>query len=276
MNRIASLFPMVLVAAGGVWGQSGGARPVFEVASIRLSSPEAHQGNSGIESSPGRIIVQNTRLVQCLAWAYGTPGKISGPDWIFERYDIVAKAGEAVPEAVLKLMLQSLLEERLKLKLRLETIDTRAIVLVVGKGGPKNLRAKESGGSDGNPGGRQYSSPGKLPDGEYEFENWGVQLKGVSLRSLAVWLGNRPPNGVGETVKDETGINGAFDFALSVKDFETTDGSSDARPYDDLKAAAFGYWSRTLEQQYGLKLEYRKVQVEGLVVENGNKIPTEN
>jgi uncharacterized protein (TIGR03435 family) len=46
--------------------------------------------------------------------------------------------------------------------------------------------------------------------------------------------------------------------------------------YEELKSATFDSFARELGKHYGLKLEHRKVRLEGLVIDSGNKIPTEN
>jgi uncharacterized protein (TIGR03435 family) len=43
-----------------------------------------------------------------------------------------------------------------------------------------------------------------------------------------------------------------------------------------MRSAAFTSLTAALEKQLGLRLEHRKVPLESLVVDSGNKIPTEN
>lgn len=79
-------------------------------------------------------------------------------------------------------------------------------------------------------------------------------------------LGGQLPLGVGETVVDGTGIEGAFDITLKV-DTENFFGGRDEFA-DYLKAA--------LDRQFRLKLEQRKMRFDKLVVDRGNRIPAGN
>jgi len=82
-------------------------------------------GGNTVQSTPGGVTIPYIKLVSCLTWAYNYGVKewlISGPDWIYsERYDIDAKATGPVPQAQLKLMVQTLLADRFKLTLHHET-----------------------------------------------------------------------------------------------------------------------------------------------------------
>src|SRR5580698_1221154 len=70
-----------------------------------------------------------------------------GPDWInSERYDIVAKAdGSASGKQMTGPMLQTLLEDRFKLRFHRETKLLPVYELTVAKGGTKLKRSKEGG-----------------------------------------------------------------------------------------------------------------------------------
>jgi uncharacterized protein (TIGR03435 family) len=199
----------------------------------------------------------NAKLLWCLGWAYDVKDwLISGPEWITsERYDIVAKAGRAVPVAQMKLMLRTLLVERFKLVLHHETKEVPVAVLVLDKNGSKNLSpAAETGPPDG-----------PRPVGGKQGPN-SLVYKSVSMSDFAERLGGPPPIGVGERVVDGTGLTGAFDITLKVNS-ESFMGSRDEFA-DFLKAA--------IEQQFGLKMERRKMPLDTLVIDQGNRIPVEN
>jgi uncharacterized protein (TIGR03435 family) len=117
--------------------------PAFEVASIRESQP----GREAIESVPGRLTMRNVRLAACIRWAYDVQEyQVSGPGWLNDvRFDISAKAGDAVKEAELRLMLRTLLSDRFKLAFHRETKEIPALILTVGKNGHK-LQAAETEG----------------------------------------------------------------------------------------------------------------------------------
>jgi uncharacterized protein (TIGR03435 family) len=76
-------------------------------------------------------------------------------------------------------------------------------------------------------------------------------------------------------VVDQTGIAGLFGLTLNVGDFDVNDPVFGGK-YAEMQSAAFANLSSALERNYGLRLEHRKVPLASLVVESGNKIPTEN
>jgi uncharacterized protein (TIGR03435 family) len=250
MNRFLMAGAMVSVA----FSQS------FEVASIHMyaeGAPFPAGGTIGITVSPDGVAWRYARLSFCVGWAYDIPGRISGPDWIHDRYDIVAKASGLVSKAQLRLMVQTLLEERFKLKVRRETVELPVAALIVAKNGAKNLQPS----AEGDP---MKHEPA---DGKLSFQG--------SLENFATILGNSPPYGVREQVVDQTGIGGLFNITLNVGDFDVNDPAFGGK-YAEMEGAAFAYISSALEKKYGLRLEHRKVPMASLVVESGNKVPTEN
>jgi len=76
-------------------------------------------------------------------------------------------------------------------------------------------------------------------------------------------------------VVDQTGYEGVFDLTLDVKDFDLKDPAFGGN-YEEMLSAFFAFFSTGLDNQYGLKLEHRKVPLESLVIDSGNKIPTAN
>lgn len=250
----------IVTIAGFGLAQSAPERPVFEVASIKMYSdgaPFPRDGTIGIRVSPDGVAWRYARLSFCIGWAYEIPGRIVGPDWIHDRYDIVAKASAPVSKAQLRLMVQALLEDRFKIKVRRETVELPVVALVVAKNGPKNLQPSK----DGDP-------------PKYDAANGKLSFQG-SMANFATILGNSPPYGVREDVVDRTGIAGLFNLTLNVGDFDVNDPAFGGK-YEEMQSAAVAFLSSALEKQYGLRLEHRKVPLASLVVESGNKVPTEN
>jgi uncharacterized protein (TIGR03435 family) len=246
----------------GAFAQSVTERPRFEVASIKMYSTGSppQQGFAG--STPDGFKAQYTKLESLLQYAYDVPGQVKGPDWIYERYDITAKAVGPLEASQVKLMLQALLEDRFGLKLHREVRELPVVVLVIGKNGPKNLVAVQSGGPTSI----------QLADGQ-------LIVKNASMPFFASRLGNYPPYGVNEQVVDQTALKGVFDITLNVKEFNSDhefDLSSPGKKYEDMRTSMFVFLSAALEKSYGLKLERRKVPLESLIVDGGNKVPTEN
>jgi len=261
MDRTAiGVSAIAVITINSFFAQSVREKPAFEVASIRSYTPDTPfptAANSGLKVSPDGIAWRYTRLLFCLAWAYDVPGDVFGPEWIKDRYDITAKASGPVPEAELKLMAQTLMEGRFKLKVHRELRELPVVVLIVAKSGAKNLQRAEAG------------DPSK-----YETAGSKLIFQG-SMSRFANVLGNSPPFGVRERVVDQTGITGLFNIALDVGDFDVNDPVFGGK-YEEMRSAAFSALSAALEKQLGLKLEHRKVPLDSLIVDSGNKIPTEN
>lgn len=153
--------------------------------------------------------------------------------------------------------MQMLLEERFQLKLRRETKVSPVGVLVVSKGGQKKLLATE-------------------PQGQLEIrrEAGTLYLKNATMGNVAGLMASPLGNMPMEKVIDDTALQGRYSLTLDFKDFNPTD--PQFRDYSEMRSALFDFASRALEKAYGLKLERRKLPVEFLIVEGGNKIPTQN
>src|SRR6516162_4514254 len=127
-------------------------QPQFEVATVKLS-PQVPAGtplpiNLGALRN-GVATLTNVTLAESIQYAYDLPSNslIAGPDWINSRdvrFDIVAKTSGDTPRDQVLVMMQSLLSDRLQLKLHHEPREQSFLALVVGKNGPKLPPAKEA------------------------------------------------------------------------------------------------------------------------------------
>jgi bla regulator protein BlaR1 len=147
---IAALALPVIVGilnAPAVRAQSGaGVKPKFEVASIRPCEP----GRRGrLSVTPGSLHTSCISLAALASIAYGVdlrfPIQSEGPAWIkSDGYDIEAKA-EGTPSAQTMQgpMLQALLEDRFKLKIRRDSREVPIYALTVAKSGFKLQPLKE-------------------------------------------------------------------------------------------------------------------------------------
>jgi len=103
--------------------------PAFDVASFKPSQHiRAADGTSLSDIrmvSPGNLQAINASLQECLVWAYRLKEfQVSGPAWINSAeasYDIEAKAPPGTPEQQVRMMLRTLLAQRLNLKVHTET-----------------------------------------------------------------------------------------------------------------------------------------------------------
>jgi uncharacterized protein (TIGR03435 family) len=216
----------------------------FEVASIKPSNADRNS-SSGISTGHGRLNARNVTLKRCIIGAYGVgPHQIfGGPDWLdSDRFEILAKAEQPIDDdAALMVILQSLLADRFKLVLHRETRTIPALVLEVGKNGPK-LEKAAAGESETN---AQTTETGIS-----------LTVRNTSMDSFAKILARSTDL----PVVDHTGLQGIFNFKL-----QWTVKSADNGP--SLFTA--------IQEQLGLRLRSLKTPVEIIVIDHAEK-PSEN
>lgn len=218
--------------------------PSFEVASVRLVG--ADHGNSFI-SPPGasQLTITNGSMTLLIVMAFGVDNNqiAAKPGWFDETYyDVKAKpnGSTGLTYEQLRPPLQQLLKQRFGLAVHHETKEVSGYALVVAKGGPKLSAGKES-----------LATAYILSDG--------LRGASVSMQSLAAMLA-RP---LGRPTVDKTGITGNYDIKLSY----APDGSTESTLPSIFTA---------LQEQLGLRLEPQKVQLDMLVIDHAERVPTEN
>ena len=228
----------------------------FEVASIKphKSGSTGGEGSGRIstESSPGGLTMRNVSLKSCMRWAYGVHDyQIAGPAWLdSERYDIAAKTASPARNDQLRLMLQALLADRFTLTIHRENKELSVYALMVGKNGPRLRRSEgESDSAVGVMGG------GKLSMVAEKTSMW--ELAGLLSGSLQT------------PVVDMTGLNGRFDFTLDLTPFIA---NTDSKQTVDMPSLIL----TALQEQLGLVVRAQKGQVEILVVDHAERVPTED
>jgi len=131
MTAIASA-TLLAVTATAAFPQSS----TFEAASIR--SNQTSGGRSSADLSPGgeRFFATNISLGLLIIVAFGvTPQQLSPLDSVIrDRYDIQAKADHRASRDEMLRMLQALLADRFKLRIRREMREIPIYALVRGKG----------------------------------------------------------------------------------------------------------------------------------------------
>jgi uncharacterized protein (TIGR03435 family) len=231
---------MTRILAVLFWAAALGQNPTFEAASIKTAVPGGRGGRA--MTSGDRYTYANTTLLNALARAYLVKGfQIDGPSWIRnERYDIIAKAPDNTPRGQITLMLQALLSERFNLKLHRESREMSVYFLVTGRGQPKFQK-----------------SEGELG---YDMVEGRRVLKNHTMVQLADFI----VPGAGRPVFDRTGIVGTYTipFEMSQEELGRSDGSA---------PSIFA-----IIESLGPKLESHKAPIEVIVVDSGNKIPTDN
>jgi uncharacterized protein (TIGR03435 family) len=226
------------------------AQEAFDVASFKPLQVEPSY-EERIVAHPGTLRMSNVRLRTCIEWAYSVHSyQLIGPAWLGDandywyppRFEIVAKAAPSTPVASLRLMLRTLLVERLKLAVHRETRNLAAWVIMLPETAHELRLAPD-------------------PDGEFHFTptTTGLKVENATVDDFA----NLISGPLQVAVVDRTGLSGRFNFSL---DFSTYPVPSD-REY---------LFSRALREQLGLKVERQKLAIEILVVDKAERVPTEN
>jgi uncharacterized protein (TIGR03435 family) len=118
------LLTAAVLCALTLTGAAQQARPRFEVASIRPVSPSATFRGSPLNIRRDTFSATNHSVLQLIRVAYGVLERqiLDGPGWIrSERFSVTAKTSTDVPRDQALRMLQTLLEDRFKLRVRQET-----------------------------------------------------------------------------------------------------------------------------------------------------------
>jgi uncharacterized protein (TIGR03435 family) len=161
MRRILELFAIgagLVLVTGAAFGQATPEKMSFEVASVKPAAPldmaklaaTVQQGGEmpklGARIDGARAEYTYMAIKELIATAYKVkPYQITGPDWIgTQRFDIVAKMPEGASKDDAPKMLQTLLEDRLKLAVHRESKEHPVLALLVGKGGPKMKASEET------------------------------------------------------------------------------------------------------------------------------------
>jgi bla regulator protein BlaR1 len=285
-------------------------RPQFEVASIKACGArdvaipggggrgdgKGARSGGGPTQSPGALYLPCLPMFFHIRMAYiqfadgqnniaGTRApKIEGlPSWAesdSELYSITAKAeGNASQLMMRGPMLQTLLEDRLKLKLRHDTREVPVFELVVAKGGLKMTPTPPDSCTPRDP--NQVSTqpePGKhmcdTIGGRISESRRTVEGFGSTIERLTVVLGNIS----GRPVIDKTGVKGRFDFSFELprsEDAPATEPPPPGAPPGFIPMSQFAPALGPALAQYGLKLQPAKGPVEFLVIDRIEK-PSEN
>jgi uncharacterized protein (TIGR03435 family) len=286
--------------------------PVFEVASIKPCGSDpggmakgggrSGGGPGGQGPSPDRLNLACQPIKSLIRMAYinfeggrrrlpggPMPPIDGGPSWLdSERYKVDAKAEGAPGQEMMRgPMLQALLEDRLKLRVRRESREVPVYALTVAKGGPKLTPFQEGSCvvlDFSNP---PLPGPGGDPPMICTFAmrrrngtsvKW--ETRGSTLDEFARSLGGD----LDRIIINKTGITGKYDFHLEFAPDETTAGLNELRvgpngepgfPQPTASDPPGAPSIFTAIQQLGLKLESAKGPRDFLVIERAEK-PSEN
>jgi uncharacterized protein (TIGR03435 family) len=237
--------------------------PVYEVVSVREN--KADDGNISFNGTPSGIRLSGVPMVALLKDAYGlrysTDEQVIGlPAWAkAKRWDIDAKVGDDDLAVYRKLtreqrdeMMQTLLEDRFKLKAHRATTEGPVYDLVVGKRGS---RLTPNNPEVNGPAGSRVSGCKK---GCMSSNDSHLEAKGVELKDIAAFLTNETQR----TVIDKTELTGDYDFTLDWT--STRYGPPDAANKPGAPPEIF----TAIQEQLGLKLEAAKGPVDSVMVDH--------
>lgn len=257
-----------------------GDKPRFDVVSIKPCAADTPgqaratsdgRGGGGPITSPGRLYMQCFSVSTLISESYiffagGRPnGMVSarnvvvegGPDWIkSERFLIEATTSSSTPAAMMRgPMMQAILEDRFKLKIRRESREMPIYELVATKSGAKVspytgtdcvLRDESAWPPPPPPEGKRYCGDRSRIEGDY-FIREGV----MSLNDLAGLFNFDLP------VVNKTGITAPVSYRVA---FLRADSGGGEAPR--------GSWLNALRNELGLELRPAKGPREFLIIES--------
>lgn len=253
LNSMMKRLVLLALFSAAAYAQS------FDVASIKLSAkPVGKDYNNQVAIGPSTFTAKNVTLQRLIVEAYSLvpPQVFGGPKWLDEaEYDVEAKADRAVSREELRRMLQPLLASRFHLVLHHETRELKAYELIADRGGPKIRPVKEGEGTPAPPGSRHFH-------GDLQ------QLANLISIQLTIPAATDDPSRPSYAsaapipVFNRSGLAGLYDFDIEMK--------------MEPGVPSFNLWQRVLQEQLGLKLESRKMPVDGLVVDSADRVPVAN
>ncbi len=295
--------PLLWIALAALAASGQGVGPIteFEVASVRASEPFQpgpgrfqRWGSTGGPGTrdPETYSCRNCPLTMLVSQAYDRKGfEVRAEPWMdTSRYDITAKVPSGATKEQLRMMLQHLLAERFKLASHHASKEMDAYELVIGKNGPKFKESVDDPAAGPAP---EPPQPGPLPkdkDGHpipppgttiFEATNGVPYARLNASKETMEAFAARLANYLHQPVFDATGLKGKYDFSLSwspdmaamgAPPPPTAAGEPPPQPLAPDGPTLFG----AVQSQLGLKLEARKRQVDVLVVDHAEKVPTEN
>lgn len=239
-------------------------KPQFEVASVKPNTDDGRMISNPVRSGD-RILMHNNQVGSMILYAYHVSNyQVIGDTRLPEHwnwYDVDAKVEGSPSDDEIRLMFQSLLEDRFKLRVHHETREMEVYKLVVAKNGPK-LTPAAPGDFKTTIGGDKPMVLRKKTIGIIS-EKEGAHLvgKGATIAELATSL----IGALGGPVIDSTGIEGNFDFDVLFA-------PANWPPDSEFNPPAL---LTALKEALGLTLEKSKAQVDVLVIDHLEK-PTPN
>jgi uncharacterized protein (TIGR03435 family) len=172
-----------------------------------------------------------------------------------ERWDILAKTNgvDQIGMAKFRPMLQTVLEERFRLKIHIETKDVPVFALEADTNGTNLV-------------------PHTGTEQQFRFRQGSLVVKKGTVGRLASWLSRQ----LGRVVIDATGLKGEYDYALQWTPDPGQGGpESIGQPPDTKGAPATGAYGPSIftaiQEQLGLRLVSQDGKVEYVVIDGADR-----
>jgi uncharacterized protein (TIGR03435 family) len=231
----------------------------FEVASVKRNTT-----NGPVDGTPhrsgDRVTMHNTQPYSMIYYAYHLTGDYQMVNYArlpegWNWYDVDARLGSSASEDQIRLMFQSLLADRFRLKVHREMRTMPEFEFVIDKGESKMKAARTDGPLNLSVEGRQFA----LPYGSCGVSGWidGARLicHGATMGQVAAAVGRQ----LHAPVTDHTGLSAAYDLDVlfAPENLQAEPDTESAPPLTE-----------ALKQELGLRLIRMKGQVEVLVIDH--------
>lgn len=264
----------------------------FEVASVRLAKVPGITPwfrflfDRGDAKPPGGSFSATASLGNYIYFAFklapfeATEMQAQLTKWANDGYAIEAKAEGNPTKDQMRLMMQSLLADRFKLKVHFETKDMPVLAATLvkpGKPGPKLIPHSEGPACPDSFEEDKPFAPAAPPK---PGAAWPAQCGTTAQMGTlnGTWLGSRnttmellakslfnPQFGIDQPVVDRTGLPGRFDFILELPAGMITLGPKPPNPDDPSPEPIF---RKALREQLGLKLERSRGMIRTLIIDH--------
>ncbi|HEY4361178.1 MAG TPA: TIGR03435 family protein [Bryobacteraceae bacterium] len=238
----------------------------FEVASVKRNTTNGPSDMRGPRRSGDLVTMHNTQPASLIFYAYNLTASFQIAGYVpfpegWNWFDIEARAGANATDDQIRLMFQSLLEDRFKLKVHHESRSMPQYELVIAKGKSK-LTPARTGDMTVTIEGRTFSTRSGTCGTTLWAEGAHLICHAVTMEAIVSSL----RGGLQAPVADRTGLTGTYDLnVLYLPDDRKLD--PNAPPSPPLAEA--------IQEELGLRLEKTKGEVSVLVVDHIEK-PSEN
>jgi uncharacterized protein (TIGR03435 family) len=315
MKRISWVLPIAAAICGAAYGQTFEVASIRPAAPPEMGIGGKTMFRMGKTGGPGTkdptsASYANVALIGLIAEAYDMKSyQLTAPEWMDSaRFDVKVKVAEGTTPEDYRVMLQNLLMERFKLTFHRDKKEMPVYELVVGKGGPKMKETVEVEGPELDEAAareKAMKNMAALRDKVMANPRAAGQMTtsntAITMAKFAATLSNM----VNRPVTDATGLTAKYDITLSFAPDPSMrrgpagmpgggggmavfslsrpgggdpgggpgpDGSAASTADVDSAPTIFG----AIQDQLGLKLEPKKGQVDMIVIDHAEKVPTEN